>query len=256
MEIGAQLFSLRNFIKNGQDIDSTFGKIKEMGYTCVQFSGATFEPYELKDIIDKYNLPVYLTHVDATRISEDTENVIKEHKIIGCQNIGLGAMPHAFPFMGDIEEVDEFVKKFSTAAQKIKDAGLKFFYHNHDFEFRKLKNGQTIFDYLVENAPDFNFTLDTYWVQRGGVALLEYIEKLSGRIECVHLKDMQTVKEGGQKFAPVGVGVINWGAVLPAFIKSGTKYAFVEQDDAVDYPDPFAQLGKSADNLKKMGYIK
>lgn len=103
-------FSLRNFIKNGKDIDSTFGKIKDMGYTCVQFSGATFEPFELKDIIDKYNLPVYLTHVDATRISEDTENVIKEHKIIGCQNIGLGAMPHAFPFMGDIEEVDAFIK--------------------------------------------------------------------------------------------------------------------------------------------------
>lgn len=256
MEIGAQLFSLRDFIKNGKDIDSTFGKVKAMGYTCAQFSGATFEPYELKDIIDKHDLPVHLTHIDANRITEDTDNVIKEHKIIGCENIGLGAMPNAFPFKGDIEEVDAFVKKFSVAARKIKDAGLKFFYHNHDFEFRKLSNGQTIYDYLIENAPDFNFTFDTYWVQRGGVALLEYIEKLAGRIECVHLKDMQTVREGGQKFAPIGVGVINWDAVLPAFIKSGVKYAFVEQDDAVTYPDPFGQLKISADNLKKAGYLK
>ena len=93
-------------------------------------------------------------------------------------------------------------------------------------------------------------------MQRGGAAIWEYIEKLKGRIECVHIKDMQTVKEGGQKFAPVGVGVINWADVLPAFEKSGAQYAFVEQDDAVTYPDPFGQMLLSADNLKSMGSLK
>ena len=256
MKIGAQLFSLRDYIKTNDDIDATFAKVKAMGYDCVQFSGAPFEPYALKDIIDKHSLPVRLTHIDAKRLLEETDKVIEDHRIIGCKNIGLGAMPHAFPFTGDLEAVNAFINDYAPVAAKIKDAGFKFFYHNHDFEFRKLENGQTIYDYLIENAPDFNFTLDTYWVQRGGAAILEYIEKLKGRIECVHLKDMQTVKEGGQKFAPVGVGVINWADVLPAFEKSGAQYAFVEQDDAVTYPDPFGQLKLSADNIKRMGYLK
>ena len=58
MKFGAQLYSLRNFIKTESDIDDTFAKVKAMGYDNVQFSGADFNAESLKKIIDKYDLPV------------------------------------------------------------------------------------------------------------------------------------------------------------------------------------------------------
>ena len=88
------------------------------------------------------------------------------------------------------------------------------------------------------------------------MSILEYIDKMKGRIDCVHLKDMMTIAEGGQKFAPLGVGVINFRDVIPAMEKAGAKYAFVEQDDAVTYPDPFGQMAISADYLKDGGWLK
>ena len=38
MKLGAQLFSLRDFIKTPEDIRTTFQKIKAMGFENVQFS--------------------------------------------------------------------------------------------------------------------------------------------------------------------------------------------------------------------------
>ena len=111
-------------------------------------------------------------------------------------------------------------------------------------------------DYLIENAKYFNFTLDTHWVQRGGVSIIEYIKKLNGRIECVHLKDYLIQRDNVAKYLPVGEGVINWCDVVPCFAENGTKYAFVEQDNAVDFDDPFGQMATSAKNLAKWGFIK
>ena len=126
MKFGAQLYSLRNFIKTESDIDDTFAKVTAMGYDNVQFSGADFNAESLKKIIDKYDLPVNLTHIPAQRLLEETDKVIEDHKIIGCDYIGLGAMPNAFPFTGGLKEVDEFIADFEKVAKKINDAGLKF----------------------------------------------------------------------------------------------------------------------------------
>jgi len=108
------------------------------------------------------------------------------------------------------------------------------------------------YDYIIENTEHVNFILDTYWLQVGGVSITDYINKASGRIECVHLKDyLPCYGEHGIKgrFAPVGEGNINWKAVIDCMKNAGTKHFFVEQDDACDYEDPFAQVKSSIDYL-------
>ncbi len=270
MKIGAQLYSLRTFLETPEQMDETFKKVKEMGYQCVQLSGykcvndggAGFDTKLINELIKKYGLEVNLTHVPADRLEKDLEGVIADHKAIGCKNIGLGGMPGAWDKGNDkrytVEFVSAFVEKYDAIAKRMADAGLKFFYHNHAFEFVRMENGQTIMDYLIENAKYFNFTLDTHWVQRGGASIIEYIKKLKGRIECVHLKDyiVQPDKDNLAKYVPVGVGVINWRDVVECFEENGTKYAFVEQDDAVDYDDPFGQMETSVKNLTAWGMVK
>ncbi len=268
MKIGIQLFSVRKCLETPEQMDETFKRVKEMGYQCVQLSGfqhvkekgAGFDVEQVNALIAKYGLEVNLTHIAPDRLENDLDAVIADHKAIGCANIGLGSMPGVWGKFneGGVDEafVAEFVEKYDAIAKKIAEAGLKFFYHNHAFEFVKLPSGQTIMDYIIEKSKYINFTLDTHWLQRGGVSIIEYIKKLNGRIECVHLKDYIMVDNNTVKFAPVGVGVINWADVVSTLKECSVKYAFVEQDDAVDYDDPFGQIEISAKNLIKWGFVK
>ena len=93
------------------------------------------------------------------------------------------------------------------------------------------------------------FTLDTYWVQAGGGNPAEWIEKLSGRVPCIHLKDYLF----DAKMAPIGVGNINFDRVFAAAAAAGTEYMLVEQDDCYDV-DPFECLKISYDYLKAQGF--
>ena len=65
---------------------------------------------------------------------------------------------------------------------------------------------------LTDTTPDeLNITLDTYWVQFAGCDIIEYMELLSGRIECIHLKDIAISPEKCEhRMMPVGQGNINF----------------------------------------------
>ena len=64
-------------------------------------------------------------------------------------------------------------------------------------------------EYLSEEIPAslMGFTLDLYWVQFGGADPISEIRRLSGRLECVHLKDMLDAES--RKMCWVGNGSVN-----------------------------------------------
>ena len=123
-------------------------------------------------------------------------------------------------------------------------------YHNHAAEFKKL-GGKTVMELLAEGMPSslMGFTLDTYWVQVGGGDPADYLERLSGRVPVIHLKDCAY----GQKMAVVGEGNINFDRVFKMAEASGTKYMMVEQDDC-NGEDPFDCLRRSYDYLRSCGF--
>lgn len=245
MSFGLNLYSLRTKIKTREDFENTASLLKNMGYSCLQFSGAPFDADLIKSVSESTDIPILLTHVPFDRILNDSEKLVEEHKLFGCSNIGLGMMP--FEGLSDTE-IKNNIAKLEEAGKRLSGLGAKFFYHNHAHEFCKMKSGQTIFDYMIENTEHVNFILDTYWLQVGGVSIIDYVKKLSGRIECVHLKDyIPCYGPNGlaPRFAHVGEGNLNWKAIIDAMKASDTKYFFVEQDDACDYDAPFAQVESS-----------
>lgn len=256
MKFGVQLFSARQYLQTDEGIEKAFALSKALGYDCVQYSGAPnggdFNPVFLKSVIDKYELPVTLTHIYFDKFKNNLKEEIIKHKQIGCYNIGLGMLPANC--IEDKNQFIQFVNEVKDISKTISDAGCKFFYHNHSIDFVQVEPGITILDYMYENIPEMHITLDAHWVQRGGVAVLDAIEKYSGRIECVHLKDFKVTPKWEEKFAPVGEGNMNWRKIIPAFENAGAQFAFVEQDDAADYGDPFDCLKISRENLKKLGY--
>ena len=256
MRVGLNLFSVKNLLTTEEDFFNTVKELKAMGYEYMQFSGVEFVPERIKRVSEALNMPVCLTHVPMDRIIGDTDKLMEEHALFGCKNIGLGMMPT--DVVADEKRFKETVEQLNAAGEKMKKNGFKFFYHHHHSEFFK-HNGQTVFDYILYNAPYINFTVDTYWLQFGGVNVKETIKRLKGRIECAHLKDYKIVyTEGGKprpfapEFAPVGDGVLDFPSIIRAMKKSGVKYFLVEQDNASQLPDTLSQVKRSVDYLKNI----
>lgn len=256
MNAGLNLYSLRKNITTEADFLATCQRLKAMGYSYVQFSGAPFDAEMIVRVSRESEMPVYLTHVPMDRILGDTEKLMEEHALFGCKNIGLGAMPK--DVIKDEILCKETIEKLNAAGEKMRKNGFNFFYHHHHFEFFK-HNGETVFDYMIKHAPYINFTVDTYWLQYGGVDVADFIKRLDGRIECVHLKDYMidySVDDTGKgsfkpRFCPVGDGTIRFQAAVEQAKKSGAKYFFVEQDNAPDFDDPFAQVERSIKYIQK-----
>lgn len=253
MKAGLNLFSIKNLLGTEADFLSTAQKLKEMGYSYLQFSGMEFNADLIKRVSDAVELPIVLTHVPMDRIINDTDALMEGHAKFGCHNIGLGAMPGQA--IADEKLCKETVEKLNAAGEKMAKNGFKFFYHHHHFEFYR-HNGETVFDYILKNAPYINFTADTYWLQYGGMNVAETLKKLNGRIECVHLKDYGIVSKVVDEkmkfeptFVPVGSGTLDFKAAVAAAKEAGAKYFLVEQDNASKHEDPLGQVKMSIDYI-------
>lgn len=250
MKIGLNLYSIRNQTQNKKDLIKTLKQLKKDGCDFVQFSGSPVPLTELKDVIKQSKMPIIVTHSPMERILHDTDKLIKEHKSFNCPRIGLGMIPDKAIYSND-QKVTKTIDQLEKAAIKMKKQGIKFFYHNHQFAFRKLKNGKTIFEYMIKKAPHINFILDTYWVQYGGASIIDMIHTLKGRIECVHLKDYKINDKLEPEFAPLGDGNINLASVIKEAKKAGTKYFLIEQDNAAIKKDGYKDIVKSIRYIKE-----
>ncbi len=248
-QLAAQLYTLREFTKTPKDLAETLRKVKSIGYDAVQVSGTgPIEYSELKKIIDDTGITVCATHIPYQRMVDETEKVIQEHYLIECKYPAIGGLPSKYR---NAEGFAKFAKEATEVGKKLAKGGVYFGYHNHSFELEKY-NGRTGLQILYEDSDPrfFKAEIDTYWVQHGGGDPAWWIEKLSGRIPLVHLKDM-TVRGGQPIMAEVGEGNLNWPRIIDACRKAGVEWYIVEQDTCER--DPFESLAISLRNLKAMG---
>lgn len=244
MFIGAQLYTVRDHMQDLNGISESLKRTADIGYKYVQVSGACDHEAEwLKEELDKNGLVCVLTHYDREKIASDPEEMIKRHQIIGCSRIGIGWF--------NVHETGAvaFYEKYKDAAEKIKNAGMKLYYHNHDHEFTKSGNGTLLDDMLALFPADMlGITLDTYWVQAGGGDPAAWIRKLAGRTDCIHYKDMAY----DRKMMAIGKGNMNFDAIIKASVDAKIQYALVEQDNC-NGEDPFDCLKQSYDYLTAQG---
>ena len=245
MEIGAQLYTIREYCRNLTDFEESLKKIADIGYKNVQVSGTCeFEPKWLDEKLRENGLKCVITHNSAEKLLADAKRVCEDNFKFGCKYIGLGG------YKFSEGTLDDFAGKYLPVAETVKKCGGYFMYHNHDGEFMKIDN-KPIIELIAEKMPDefFGFTLDVFWIQAGGGDPGYWIERLSGRVPCIHLKDFAY----GRKMAPVGVGNINFERVFEKAEAAGTKYMLVEQDDCYG-ESPFDCLKRSYNYLKSKGF--
>ena len=251
MKLGVQLYSVRQFAQNYEDLSLTFDKLKKMGYDCVQLSciGAEITPLQIAELSKAYSLPVPTTHSPVKRIVEDTDALIAEHKLYGATEIGIGKI--AFKEFETIDKARAVFDMLKEPAKKISDAGLSLAYHNHADEFNDI-GGVCFLDLAIEEFKELHFILDTYWTVYAGHDPIEYVKRIGGaRMENLHFKDMAT--EGKGKICACGNGILDFASIYDAAKTAGVKNVYVEQDNAQEeYGDAFEQMQISYDHLKSL----
>ena len=247
MQIGAQFYTIRDFCKTPEDLSESLKKIADIGYTTVQLSGTCpYDPQWMAQELSKNGLKCVITHTAPQKLTEETEQVCRDHDILDCRYVGLGS----YRFDDAQCTVDSFLQTYLPVMDKLSGLGKYFMYHNHAMEFAKTE-GKTILQQLAErtDSAKMGFTLDTYWVQVGGGDPAQWLEKMAGRIPCIHLKDYGHE----QIMLPVGEGNINFDRVFEKAEAGGTKYMLVEQDNC-NGEDPFDCLRRSYEFLKAEGF--
>ncbi|MBE6634348.1 MAG: sugar phosphate isomerase/epimerase [Ruminococcaceae bacterium] len=253
MIIGAQLYTVRDYTKNLPAFEETLNRIADIGYKTVQVSGTCEFPAEwLASTLQKVGLQCVLTHVKPRLLMDDAASVCREHLLFGCKNIGLGS---AGVKNFDEDSYTDFVNRFLPVAKRLNENGGLLFFHNHASEFVRSTNGKTYLERMTEDfAPELlHFTLDTYWAQFAGANPKDWLKRLAGRVECVHLKDLAlTPEDWRHRMAPVGSGNMDFEGIIQVADDCGAEFLLVEQDDCYG-EDPFLCLKKSYDYLKSLG---
>lgn len=250
-ELGLQLFTIRDFMKSEEDIRESFQKMRKYGYTQGQTAGCAIPYADFGRIAREEGIEIVGTHDNFNMMVNDFEQSLENHKLLGTTNMGTGGQHYA-----TLDDVKVFIENANMIAEKAGKNGMKFTYHNHSHEFHRWENGKTTMDMLVEELDPANtsFVLDTYWVQHGGGDVRYWIEKLAGRIDILHLKDMRRIlpKDNTpvQQITEIGDGNLNWELILQSAEKSGVKYYVVEQDTNWKV-NCFASIKTSADYLRQ-----
>ena len=257
--IGIQLYTLRNELK--ADTPGTLKAVAAAGYKQVEPFGFPDADALIKGSQDA-GLKINSTHFQWDSAVNPKDDSFSDFLKIVEKAKGLGLSHLVVPYLQDnnrktLDDYKKVAGNLNKAAEKAKAAGIQLCYHNHNFEFLPLEGGKCGFDVFTEEfSSDMRFELDLFWVKLGGKDPVELIQKLAGRVEQLHLKDLKDgikLPEFGKvpndAFQELGDGIIPTEPVLVAAEKAGIKHCHVEQDQS---PDALASIKQSIGYLNKL----
>ena len=245
-KLGFQAWSVKEQMQDKEGIRNTFEQLSAMGYDNVQTAGKMVVSYEeYAQMAKDAGLTVCGTHANFDELTADPQQAMENHRILGTDIIGIGGYG-----VSSLDDVDTLIKRINDFAAIVGKEGFKFTYHNHHWEFRNW-GGKLIMDRLIDGLdPDVvSFCLDTYWVQAGGYDVRRMMERLDGRIDILHLKDMWINDNGSYQSTEIGNGNLWWDGIIPLAEQIGVKYYVVEQEAFT--MDQFESMRRSSDYLKR-----
>jgi sugar phosphate isomerase/epimerase len=257
-KIAAQLYTLRNHVKTASEFAGALACVKGFGYSAVQLSAIGAMNGDNPEVdaklarkwLDDNDLSCIATHRDWFKLKNDTESEIEFHKVLRCDYLAIGMIPDLYRNEG-VDGFRKWIEEAKEVGAKLNDAGIRFAYHNHAFEFERFGAGRKqLYDLFIETSEDLLLEVDVYWLEHAGVNPKQLFEKIAGRVPVIHLKDKEMIGVN-PVMAPIGEGNLDWDDYIPAFEKAGAKWFCVEQDDC--RRDPFDCLKASYDFLRSRG---
>jgi sugar phosphate isomerase/epimerase len=253
---GLQLYSLRDQFKE-DGVTTTLDMVKDWGFKYVEVAGTYgMSIPEFKAELDKRGLVAIGSHFPYNRLKDDIDGVISEAKELGLIYAGCAWIGHKKPF--DEKQCREAAAVFNAAGKAMAEHGLKFYYHNHGYEFHPHGDG-TLFDLLIAetNPKHVFFQMDVLWTVLPAQDPVALLKKYPDRWLLFHLKDLRKgvptgTLEGKTDLVndvALGTGQVDWPALLSTAQELGVKYYFIE-DESPSVVDQIPQTLKFLEQLE------
>jgi sugar phosphate isomerase/epimerase len=259
--IALQLYTIRNVIMT--DVPGSLKQVSDAGYKYLELASYDdgkfygYEPAEFKKLVNDLGMEILSSHtqVEAKGVTLDNaQKMAEDHAKIGAKYcIQPWVVEEA---RTTVDSWKKMVADWNKVGEIMKQHGLQFGYHNHNFEFANVEGKIPYYDILMPELDNNLVTmeLDLFWATKAGQNPVQIFTNYPGRFQLFHMKDMYTKQdpffttEGVTDFAPVGEGLINFKEILAAKDIAGMKYMIVEQDLTPD-GKPFDAIRKSIINL-------
>jgi len=199
---GLQLYSVR--AEMTKDPVGSLTQLAKMGYVYVEhanYINRKFYGYnapEFRKILDGLGLKMISGHTVMGRqhwdeskkdFSESWKYTVEDAAILGQKWVISPSMDNSM--RKNYDDFKKYMEVFNKSGQLCNKSGMKFGYHNHDFEFSEQLNGQKLFDIIMKSIdPDLvALQLDIGNLYNGGAVALDVMNQYPGRFEIIHVKD-------------------------------------------------------------------
>jgi len=244
--IGVQLYTVRKELE--RDFEGTLRRVAEIGYDDVEFAGLFGrDPKVVRQIVKKLGMRIAASHINWEKLKNNPEDAINETKSLGAKYMVLAWLPSEE--RQTLAQWKDWIKIINRVGQMSQQKGIRFLYHNHDFEFKKI-DGIEPFDLLLDTVDRryVSFEIDIYWLKLAGRDPEPLFARYPKGFPFSHVKDMSKSETA---MADVGDGKINFARIFAASDTSGMKNFMVEHDNA---KDPFKTLEKSLKYLRELRF--
>ena len=255
--IGLQMYTMRDQLKTPEAYRETCRRIAEIGYEVIQVTPPSFfSSEEFLELITSYGLCADSVFLPTGHVCERIEEAKKQADLFGCDVLRTDSIPNELRTTSDgYRRYAEILNQEGTAC---KNAGLRYIYHFHAFEWINFGNERGIDILLKETDPScVFFQPDVFWLTNAGTEPSQSLKLFSGRAFSIHVKDYAIQQLEGAiesvpyHFAPVGKGNLNWPGILATANEIGIQRFVVEQDICTG--DPFDAIQISYCALRNMG---
>lgn len=228
--VGLELYSVRDVLM--KDLMGTVRGVAKMGYQGVEFYSPYFQwkpdyAKEVRKLLDDLGIKCFSTHNGGNSFTpEGVGHAIELNGILGSKFIVQASA-------GRVTGLDGWktvAERLNAGAEKMKSAGIRAGYHNHQVEFQPI-NGVRPIEVLAKNTDKkVMLQLDVGTCIEAGSDPVLWINQNPGRINSLHLKDWSPDKAKGYRVL-LGEGTAPWKKILAAAEKKGgVEYYLIEQE--------------------------
>lgn len=180
-----QLYSVREAV--AADLPGAVARLAEIGFTKVEPYGFAERPDEFASALTAAGLTAPSGHAPVID-SESPEAIFEAAKTVGIETVIDPFIPSdRWQTADDARVIAERVNALSAQAAEF---GLRFGYHNHQWEFGNKVDGRSIYHLFVDALDDaVVLELDTFWSTVGGADTVALLEQLGDRVQFIHVKD-------------------------------------------------------------------
>jgi sugar phosphate isomerase/epimerase len=268
--VAVQLYSIREDMK--KDPLGSLKKVAEMGYKNVEHANYVnrkfygYSPQEFKKILNDLGLKMPSGHTvmgkqhwDAAKkdFTDEWKYTVEDAAVLGQQHVVSPWMDESL--RQSYDDMVRFMDVFNKSGELCQKSGMKFGYHNHDFEFSQQLNGMVLYDIILKNTDPklVVHQLDIGNMVGGGGKAMEVLKRYPGRFESMHVKDVIERKDAPGKYEStiIGKGLVNPKEVIEWGRKEGGTTHFIIEQEAYQDRTPMDSIRENLAVMKKWGYV-